>query len=590
MDLGVLWVEYDRLAPAGLLGYNDAVIQRAWRLKPELGEAERARFAAAGLHPLLAQLLVNRGIIEPVDAQTFLRTDSPLLHDPFLMPEMDRAVRRVQRAIAEREPIAVYGDFDADGITATALLVTGLRRLGAVAQPYIPHRDAGYGLNRPALETLYAEGARLVITVDTGTSAPDEIAHARSIGLDLIVTDHHSIPPDLPQAVAILNPHRKDVAQPYPFPDLTGVGVAFKLLQGVASALDQDLDIDDYLDLVAIGTVADVGLLKDENRFLVGRGLSLLNSPRRAGIRALLQRAGLKAGGLTTRDIGFMIAPRLNAAGRLDHAMLSYRLLTTDNREEAFSLADTLETLNQERRHRTEEAVALAQNLVGEAPTAPILVVADASFAAGIVGLVAGRLAERWYRPAIALEVGEEFSRASARSIPDFNIVAAVGKCADLLERWGGHPAAAGFSIRTERLPELRERLLVIAAQQLAGVALVPTLDIDAAVTPDALPGTAMQALEGLAPHGMGNPEPLLLAYGLRVVDARPIGGEGKHLQITLRDRRAVWRAIGFDLGQQMDSLAARVDVVYTLEADGFSGKGALRLNVKDFRPSEESG
>ncbi|MBI4497368.1 MAG: single-stranded-DNA-specific exonuclease RecJ [Chloroflexi bacterium] len=573
------------------------MVTRRWHLQPPLPERLGARFAAAGVHPLLAQLLYNRGFTAPQAAQAFLRAGVALVHDPFLLPDMDRAVARVRRAIAEREPIAVYGDFDADGITATALLVTGLRRLGGVARPYIPHREAeGYGLNRPALDALHAEGIGLVITVDTGTSAPDEVAHARALGVETIVTDHHSIPEQLPQAVALLNPHRQDTAAPYPFPHLTGAGVAYKLLGAVARSLGRDLDEDDYLDLVAIGTVADLGPLLGENRYFVRHGLRLLNTPaagpgpgpRRLGLQALFRRAGLKPGTLTARDIGFMIAPRLNAAGRLDHASLSYRLLTTEDPEEAYRLADTLEALNRERQLRTEDALARARELVGDGADLPLVLVGDASFGAGIVGLVAGKLAEEWYRPAVALAVGPELSQGSARSIPGFNIVQAVRECQDLLERCGGHAQAAGFTVRTERLPALRERLLDVAARTLAGQEPVPVLEVDAAVAPDALPGAAALALHELEPHGLDNPEPLFLGRGLALADHRAVGAEGKHLQLKLRDARAVWRAVGFHLAGQADQLAPRLDVVYTLEVDGWAGRGTLRLNVKDFRPTQD--
>ena len=556
-----------------------------WRLLPEV--PRDALVTLGDFPPLGAQLLYNRGIRDRGQASAFLSGEGAGWHDPFALPDMERAVQRLERALRGREQVVVYGDFDADGITGTALLVQGLASLGIDAHPYIPHRDSeGYGLNIPALEALHTAGAGLVISVDCGTSSVEEIAHARALGLDVVVVDHHAIPPQLPPAVALINPHREESA--YPFSGLSGVGVAFKLLQALRLDLGEKTEgLQEHLDLVAIGTVADIAPLQDENRRLVQQGLRVIRSGARLGLRALAERVGLDLRAADASHIGYTIAPRLNAMGRLEHAMASYRLLVTEDPAEAAGLAEQLDATNRERQRLTQEALARAREALEKEPLhSPLVMVEGDEYPEGVVGLVASRLAEERYRPAVVIATGPGESRGSARSIPGFSIVAALGECRDLFVRYGGHAQAAGFTIENTRLPELRQRLSAIAARELDVESLRRTLWIDAAVALHALPGPTMSFIQQLGPFGAENPEPLFLSRDLRVLEARAIGVTGDHLELKLRDGRAAWRAMGFGMGGRLQEIAERVDIVYTVGVNRWNGQDLLQLRLQDWRPA----
>lgn len=556
-----------------------------WQVRPPAPPGALDAFGP--MQPLTGQLLFNRGLLSPEAARTQLATRGAAWHDPLLLPDMARAVDALLAARLRGERVVVYGDFDADGITGTALLVQGLRSAGVNVDPYIPHREReGYGLNTSALTTLYQEGARLVISVDTGTSAVEEITEAAKLGLGVIALDHHAIPPTLPPAVALVNPHRS--TNRYPFGDLAGVGVGFKFLQAVYAALGRDLgELEGGLDLVAIGTVADIAPLREENRWLVSQGLDIFNGRPRVGLAALMERAGLATGSVGAGDLGFVVAPRINAMGRLDHAIASYQLLTTADPVEAAFLAERLETTNQERRRLTREAVDLALAAVAGADCdAPLVLVGGTEFPAGIIGLVASRLAEERYRPAVVYAEGPEFSRGSARSIPKFDIVAALRDCRDLFERYGGHEQAAGFTIRTERLPELRRRLRAASVARLAACDLDRVLEIDAATPLQALLGQPMKLLARLQPFGPGNPEPVFMTPGVRVVDSRGMGSDGAHLQLTVAEANRRWRAVGFGMGGRITEAKGALDLAYTLETDRWQGEERVQLRLRDFRPA----
>ena len=386
--------------------------------------------------------------------------------NPFRLRGMNEAVERIRHAIRAWEPIAVYGDFDADGVTSTALMVQTLSALGADVRPYIPHRvDEGYGLNNGALAELKRDGVKLVITVDCGIRSVDEVAFANRLGLDMIITDHHSVGPKLPPALAVINPKRSDCD--YPFRDLAGVGLAFKLAQGLLRSnlqvsirrdLTVELDESDLLDLVALGTVADLAPLLGENRSLVTRGLDRLNQPQRPGLQALMKQAGLAPGQVTASTIGFVLGPRLNAAGRMEDARLAYELLQTEDVVKAAQLAGELDRLNARRKEITAQSLEAAQaQIEANGSDGYLHLVAGEEFLAGIVGLVAGRLAEQYYRPALVVELGDLQSRGSARSIAEFDITMALDRCADagLLVKHGGHAAAAGFTVENSKIDAL---------------------------------------------------------------------------------------------------------------------------------------
>jgi single-stranded-DNA-specific exonuclease len=539
-----------------------------------------------GLPPLVNQLLYNRGIAESVQAEAFLGVGEYLQGNPFLLPDMDKAVARVYHALLGGESIAIYGDFDADGICGTVLLTQGLSLLGGKTTPYIPHRiKEGYGLNLASLESLRQQGITLVITVDCGISSVTEVERAQRKGLDIIITDHHSIPNTLPPALAVVDPKRADST--YPFSQLSGVGVAFKLIQGLFQTLGKKEPLQELLDLVALGTVADVVPLVGENRYLVQQGLEALSKTRRLGLQEMVHLAGLSLAGLDTEHISWILAPRLNAPGRLDYALPSYRILVTDSPEEARYLAQELEQKNTQRQRLTEEFLAKAKEQLSlRGLDSPLLIVGGEDYPLGVVGLIAGRLAGEFYRPAIVFELGQNISSGSARSIAEFDITAALGECQDLLLRFGGHPMAAGFSLPTENLIQFQERLLSIAADQLSGMELYPFLSIDVEIPLSAINGETFKLMERFAPFGNGNPVPCFLSPGVKVIDCRPVGSQSQHLKLKLRQGDIVWRGIGFDLGNLATEVAPEIDIVYNLTIDQWRGESMLALNILDFAPA----
>jgi single-stranded-DNA-specific exonuclease len=558
-------------------------------IEPEpLGEQDTARFAT--LRPLAIQLLLRRGIRDVDQAYDFLSCRAGD-DDPARMKGLPEAVDRIRQAIDRGEPMAVYGDFDADGVTATALLTEALHVLGADVLPYIPKRvDEGYGLHLDALRELWKRGVRLVITVDCGIRSLAEV-QAASRGLDLIVTDHHRPLEELPPAVAVVNPKQPGCA--YPFKDLSGVGLAYKLAQGLLRASPQvDVGEEALLDLVALGTVADLVPLVGENRTLVQRGLDRINAAARPGIEALMADAGLRRGAVDAAAIGYLLGPRLNAAGRIDDAMTAYRLLRSTDLLESQELGSKLGELNRRRKQYTEDTFVSAQaQVLARDPQAFLFLADDASFLPGIVGLAASRLVDAYYRPSIVVTRGKEESRGSCRSIPEFDITEALDGCRELLIRHGGHAMAAGFTVATANLEALRTRLVEAAAARLADAVLVPSLEIDAELPLHRVDETAYALLRQVQPCGVQNPEPVLLARDLEVRDVRAAGSEQKHLRLWLRDARgAAWPAMLFRHGHLLDEVPGRVDVAYSLEKSSWNGEERLRVRLHDLRPAQASG
>ncbi len=535
------------------------------------------------LSPLMVQVLYNRGLREPGDVESFLCAVDEA--DPFLLADMDRAVARLQRALERDEAIAVFGDFDADGVSATALLVQCFAHYGNKVVPYIPHRGReGYGLNKPALDHLRNEGVSLVVTVDCGISSVQEVRHATTLGMDVIITDHHAVPEALPPAIAVVNPHRRDSA--YPFRDLCGAGVAYKLAEAVSLSMDNgDYDVEDYLDLAALGTIADMVPLTGENRLLARRGLEKLNTSPGLGLREMMRSARLTPGALDADSVGFSIAPRLNSAGRLDHAMVSYRLLTTASLTEAQEIASVLEAQNAHRQKLTQMGVDEArEKAVGQAARDRLIMVGSPDFQLGVVGLVASRLADEFYRPSVVVGLGESESRGSARSIPGFDIHHALTQCADLLVRFGGHPMAAGFTVPNQNLTALHERLAGLARDALDGEVLEPFITVDAQVKLSDLDWNVVESFQGLAPFGKGNPQPAFLSEGVRVMECRKAGSS--HLRLRLHDGKLTWPAVGFGMGCfDMPATGSRLDIVYRLTVDNWNGEKKLQLEIEDMRP-----
>ena len=555
-------------------------------------------------HRLLVQVLYNRGLNTAADINAFLRGIDAVQENPYKLRDMTPAVARIVEAIDRGETICVYGDFDADGVTATTLLVTALQAAGGKVGPYIPDRvDEGYGLNLDAIERI-AQQAKLIVTVDSGIRSLREVARAVELGLDVIVTDHHSVGPELPAALAVVNPRRKDCMGHTA--RLAGVGVAYRLAQAVLRAVaqrrgsrlseSQVSEIEEgLLDLVALGTVADMMPLLGENRTLVQRGLARLNKPQRVGVETLLTVSDLRPGTVDATAIAFRLAPRLNAAGRLAHAKLAYQLLRTNDPTQAYTLATELEALNNRRRTLTEEAHATAEAQLTEQMNKDraLYVVHSPHFVAGIVGLVAGKLTERFYRPVLVIEQGEEESRGSARSIPEFDISAALDEVGGMLIRHGGHSRAAGFTVATRRLTEFAEAVQSIAQRELSRQAdLRPTLYVDAVVTLDEINWTIQEQFMRLEPMGQENPAPLLLCRQVRVREARPIGSQKQHMRLIVDagPNTPVLDAVAFQHGAWVKRLSegCHLDLLFQVEANEWQGRKRLQLNVQDLRVSDK--
>ncbi len=542
---------------------------------------------ALGQPPFRARLLYNRGIRTRAEVEPYLAADSRLLNDPMLLPDMDRAVGRLRKALRSGEAIGIFGDFDTDGVTGTALLVRALRDLDAPVIPVLPDRvDEGHGLNREAVGFLRDQGVSVLVTVDCGTTSIAEVDLAASLGMDTIITDHHSITASLPRALALINPRRPDSA--YPYGGLTGAGLAYKLAQALYEDMGQPCP-DYLLELAALGTVADVGTLVGENRYLVKRGIELLNQTQHPGLMALISRAGFRSGSLDTEALSFGLIPRLNVAGRLDHAILSLNLLTATTPETAAAIAEELEGKNLERQRLTEQGVREAMQQVeaqsnGAVPA--IIIVKHRDWLPGILGLIANKLVDAYCRPAVAISVGDEVCRASARSIPELNIVEALRKSRRLFLQHGGHPRAAGFTMPTAHLPELERELRAVAEETLAGMELKPCINIDCEVSPSLLAGANLGFIQSLEPFGEDNPVPAFLTRKARVVNARLVGRSGQHLKLKVSHGGAIWDAIAFNQGGRTDLARERVDLVYSVALDSWNGQPRLQLTVLDFQPA----
>ena len=565
-------------------------IPTQWELPSPVPPHIRARYPH--LHPIIQQILYNRGVTEPDDVAEFFgqRTRSD---DPFRLIGVTEAVTRLRRAIKQGRAIAVYGDFDADGVTSTAVMVQTLRALGAQVTPYIPHRvDEGYGLNTGALEWLKGQGIRTVVTVDCGIRAVEEVAFGKAIGLEIIVTDHHSIGPEVPDADVVVNPKLPE--SKYPFRDFAGVGVAFKLAQALLRVEANSpiapepvtLTEEDLLDLVALGTVADIMPLVGENRILVQRGLEALRAARRPGIRALAQRSGLDPREIDATAIGFRLGPRLNAAGRLESAVLAYDLLMATTAAQAEEIAYQLDMLNRQRQALTNEAVQWAISELGDHPPEHVLLVARNDLNPGIAGLVASRLKEHYFRPALVAHLNGGEARGSARSIPQFHITHALDQCADLLNRYGGHAAAAGFTLPIDNLPQLRRCLNAIAAEQIRPDDLIKSLDIDVIAPLQELDYALLNKLQELEPTGSANPRPVIAIPNLLVKGQYLVGSGGKHLKLRLSDGVVTLDAIAFGQAQRDEPLPMRVDVAAYLTENVWRDRRSLQLQILDIKPA----
>ena len=556
-----------------------------WGTHAELAPEQVAACQQAGVGPLHAQLLSNRGITTPGEMKRFIDARLEEVPDPLALVDMPRAVERVERALARGERIAIFGDFDADGVTAAALLWRVLRALGHPADRLtcsIPHRvyDAR-GLSREALDVTWAAwDSTLVITADCGSSDTDAVAYAATLGIDVIITDHHQPPPELPQAYAMVNPWRED--SPPGERCLCGVGVAFKLAQALLRAHGREAEASTCLDLVAVGTIGDVASLQGENHTLARLGLERLNRTGNLGLRALIQAAALAPGSIRERDVSHAIAPRINAAGRMRDAYLAYRLLTTGDEAEALAIAQEIEGLNALRRQRTDALMDVARRQAQEQSGDPVVLVGGASgdWPEGIIGLVAGRLSEELGRPAFVLSRGRGSSRGSARSGGDFNIIEALGARADLFEAYGGHTQAAGFSIANARVEELRGHLLAWAAR----VPPTPVARmVDIIVTsPVDLGPDVYASLRQLAPFGTDNPDPVFRMNGVTLTRRRRGGWDGSSLLVGLQANDMCLGGTFARGASSLESLreGSLVDVIFNLDLAPRTPRGGSQPGI----------
>ena len=578
---------------------------KRWRIHPHDSARISSLAQAAGISPVVARLLICRGLADPAQARNFLDPKLTALRDPSELPGVPAAVERISAAIARRERIVVYGDYDVDGMTATSLLVGCLKLLGADAGYYVPHRlDEGYGLNREALNTLASQGAKLVITVDCGIASVNEAAAAREAGLSLIITDHHQPGPELPAAEAIVHPGLPGTA--YPFAGLSGAGVAFKLAwalcQQASGAKKVGEGMKNFLlsavGLAALGTVADVVPLVDENRVLVQHGLASLKERPGLGLAALMKITELHAKPrLDAEDIGFTIGPRLNAAGRLGQAQLGVELLTTTSADRAAALAEYLNELNGSRQS-LERSIYLAANKQlqeqFDAEGDPAFVLADRGWHAGVIGIVAGRLAEKYHRPVVLVsfdELGLKPGVGSARSVPGFNLHEALAACTQHLVSHGGHAAAAGLKIEEPRLEHFRGDFCEQAAGAIAAEKRIAELWIDAEVGFGELTLPVVSDLEKLAPFGHANPRPLLCASGITLTSPpQKIGGGGRHLALKLSQNGLALRGVAFGGGDWADELAAAqgpLSLAFRPVINEFRGRRSVELQIADWQAGQ---
>ena len=548
--------------------------------EPEMGAVNA--LVSAGYSPLTSMVLSSRGIGSQQEAKNYLACDAPM-PDPLLMTDMEPAVRRVKLALSRGEKIAVFGDYDVDGITSTCLLTDYLRHLGADVVSYIPGRlEEGYGLNPIAIRQLHAEGVSLIITVDCGITAVAEAEMCHELGIDLVITDHHECKDVLPRAVAVVDPHRPDGG--YPHKNLSGVGVAFKL----ASALcgDQEQILAEYADMVCLGTVADVMLLQGENRVFVARGLESLKSTRRPGIAALMAECGCAPETVTASSIGFMLAPRINAAGRMGQIDLAIELFLTDDPRRAAQVARELCELNRQRQSVESEIYnqAIAMLPSGQVPEA--IVLADESWHQGVVGIVASRIAEEFCCPAFLICLDGEHGKASSRSHGGFNLFSSLTALAPLLESYGGHELAAGFTINRSNIPEFRRQISRLAAGYYSDDTPRTALDIDCAIAPELLTITGIDSLNVLEPCGSGCPKPVLMMSDL-TIERISMVGSGRHMRLRLRRGRYAFNAIYFSANPESASVATGdvVDIAFVPQINEFRGERSVQMNVLDIRP-----
>lgn len=570
-------------------GSEKVRMRKRWKLSPANRDLQETLGRELNILPLTAQLLVNRGLVDCGRASSFLRPSLSDIHDPFLFKDMDRAVERVTAALVAGEKIAVYGDYDVDGTTSTALLYLFFKEIGVTVETYIPERlTEGYGLNEAAIKRLKDAGVKLVITVDCGVSNRAEVECAASLGMDVIISDHHEMPPDPPRACAILNPKQEGCA--FPFKGLAGVGVAFNLVMALRARLREtgwfkgaEPNLKKYLDLVSIGTVADMVPLVDENRVFVSYGLKELENTEKQGLRALKDSISLKPGRLTADSIAFQIAPRINAAGRVARASMALRLLVSDNNREAAELALRLNRENSSRQRLEEETLKQALDMLGGGVADKGIVLARDGWHPGVIGIVASRLVDRFSKPAVMIALDGEVGKGSARGVRSFNVLNGLRACSSLLERFGGHKAAAGLTIDRANVEGFKAEFINYLDAEVDDNDLSPEITLDAVVSLEEVNNRLIKEIESLSPFGVSNREPLLCVVDASIVETEVVGA--RHLRFKVAQNGCSMSGIGFGLAALHPVQGAGYGVAFSPYIDEFRGARNLRLRIMDIRP-----
>ncbi len=563
---------------------------KRWELYPPQEKRVRVLVEELKVHPVVAQVLCNRGYEDVARAAQFLNPKIEDLENPFLLKDMDKAVFRLEDALLKKEKITVYGDYDVDGTTGSSLLYLFFKELGADVEVYIPHRlQEGYGLNFKALEGLREKGRQLVVTVDNGISSLAEAERARELGLDLIIIDHHQVPPQVPFAVAVLNP--KQVGCPYPYKELAGVGVAFQLVMAFRSHLRKkgffenkpEPNLKKYLDLVTLGTIADLVPLTGQNRILVKLGLEVLSETRNLGLIALKEVSGL-SGKINPGQVGFRLGPRINAAGRLDSAQVGFELLTSTDLLQAKALAQRLDQANQERQALEEQIVRQACEKV-ENEVLPFglksIVVADQDWHAGVIGIVASRLVDKYYLPALVGAIEGDRVRYSARSIHGLDLYGALQNCAEHLEKFGGHRHAAGLSLLTQNQKKFSQAFDEYVRGAVREEQFSPCIRVDVLLEPDQIESELISQLETLQPFGQGNPEPVFWTKNFSLCGSRLVGSG--HLKLSFKTSQGILESIGFGMAEAEPRLASSLQCVFSCQFNEWNGTKRIQLKLSDF-------
>lgn len=560
-----------------------------WQIAKKITKEFQDKFPE--VNPIVLQLLYNRGLIEQEKIDEFLNPDyGQDIHDPFLFKDMKKAVTRILKAIKNKEKITVHGDYDTDGVSATVVMITTFKKLGADVDVYIPHRvSEGYGLNINTVDELEKNGTNLIVTVDCGISSHQEVDYAKERGIEVIITDHHEQPPKLPKAYATINPHVEK--EKYPFHELAGVGVAFKLVQGLVME-DKGNKLKAgfekwLLDIVALGTIADCVPLVGENRTLVKYGLVVLRKTKRVGLRTMIKNFRFDLASLDTQSVSFGLAPRINAAGRIDHANTAYELIMTENEKSANKISADLEKTNQERQRITEKMTKSSIEQIGEIKDQKILFASGEDWQVGVVGLVAGRLSDKYSRPVIVMGMKNDEVVGSGRSIPGFDITKALIESKDYLEKYGGHAAACGFSLKKENYKKFIECMVTYATKKISDKDLVKSHKIDTEISIENINWELVDKLNDFEPFGEGNKQPKFVSYGLEVSDLQKVGNEGNHLRIMVEKNGCTKKIIAFGFGKTIGNelmIGDTIDIVYEITINEWNGNRELQLKLVDIK------